>query len=137
MTKVESILQTLLGALSLNLPDVLITRSRTAAFGDEELPAVNIKPSTDESINYAQLISRNELIVDFNIHVVPKTNADTDIDAIVVNLHEAIIDNQELQELVSNIQYKTRQWSFEDADDTAVWLKMTYAFTYLKPANEL
>lgn len=137
MTKAESILQILLGALSLNLPGVLVTRGRTAAFGDEELPAVDIKPSIDEATNYAQSLSRNELMVDFNIHVVPKTNADTDIDAIVTNLHAAIMNNQDLQLLVSNVQYKTRQWSFDDADDSAVYLKMTYAFTYLKPANEL
>jgi hypothetical protein len=137
MTKSESILQAIQLLVSTALPTVTITRSRTARFGESELPAVNIMPGTDDAINHANQLNRHELTVTFEVYVKPQDLPDQAADPIIETIHQSLLNSSTLPLLVSHLQYKGRIWDFEDADNSALKLTITYAFTYINLANQL
>jgi len=137
MTKVESILQALQTIFTASLPTTLVERSRTSRFGESELPAINIKPGTDESINHAQGIRRHDFVVEFELHIEPQDVPDTAADLIIESMHTAMQQSEVLQGLVSHFEYKARQWQFADADGDALQLNVQYLFTYINLVNQL
>ena len=137
MTKAESILQTLFAEITTALPTFKVARSRTASIGEVEMPFINIKPVTDEALNYAQNITRQELIVEFEFYLVPQDLPDTAVDVHMQTLHQTIVNSAALQALVANVRYSGRQWQFQDADGNANKLTASYAFIYLNPNTSL
>ena len=137
MTKSESILQALFAEVTSALPTFKVVRSRTASIGEVEMPLINIKPVTDEALNYAQNLTRQELIVEFELYVIPQDLPDTVLDVHMQNLHQTIINSVALQALVANVRYSGRQWQFQDADGNANKLTASYAFIYLNPNTSL
>lgn len=137
MTKVESILQALLADVTSAMPTVKVARSRRASVGETELPFLNIKPNIDEATNYANALTRQELTVDFELYLAPQDVPDSAADAHVQTLHETLMGSAALPVLVANVQYKSRQWQFEDADGDAVKLTIVYLFIYLNAKNTI
>lgn len=137
MTKVEAILQALQALAIPALPVFKVVRSRTAKFGDSELPALNIKPAQDDGLNYANSLNRHEFTAELELFIQPVEAPDSAVDPYVDTLHKAIISDTQLLSLVSNTQYKSRQWQFDDGDGSALKLVITYAFTYLNLPNQL
>lgn len=137
MTKTESILQAIKLLVSTALPTVTITRSRTASFGESELPAINIMPGIDDATNHANQLNRHEFNITFDLHVTPQDVPDQAADPLVESIHQSLISSSTLPLLVSHMQYKGRIWDFEDADNSALKLTVTYVFTYINPASQL
>ena len=137
MTKVESILQALFTLATAELTGVKVVRSRTARFGESELPALNILPSQDDALNYANQLGRHEFNVELVFNLPPQDIPDQAVDPFVKTLHQSIINSAELNALVAHKQYKNRQWDFDDADGSVVKLTVVYAFTYINSSNQL
>ncbi len=137
MTRAESILVALEALAASALPTVKVVRSRTSRFGESELPALNIKPDIDQANSHANSLNKHEFNVGFDLHLVPQDVPDSAADPYVSTLHQAITDSSALIDLVSKVQYKSRQWQFDDGDDSAVKLTIIYAFTYINLNNQL
>lgn len=131
MTKAEAILQALKSELIAGLPAVAIKRSRTSKIGLSEVPLINFKPTTDEGLNYAQGLTKQELTVEFDLHIAPHDEPDSAADPFIESLHQVIVRSSTLADLVENIQYKNRQWQFEDGDGSATKLTISYGFLYI------
>jgi hypothetical protein len=137
MTKAEQILQLLFDICVTECPDANVFRSRSASFDDTELPAVNIKPSTDDGDNYGQGINRHAFSIQYDLHVKTQDIPDAAADSFVEKIHKAWMNSEALSLLIDNLQYRSRSWDFDDTDGGSVKVRVVYEITNLQPANEL
>lgn len=137
MTLTESIIQACVAALQAGNTGATVYRGRTSTFGASELPAINVKPETDDAQNYAQNLTRADFNLNFEIHATHGDAADQLADPIMEKLHQALLQNTILSTLCAHIQYKARRWEFEDGDGSATKLTATYVFIYMKTAKQI
>jgi len=136
MTQVESVIQHCRELATNGLPDVAVSRGRTASYEVDELPAINFKAKLDDGVSYANGLTRSEFLLDAEIFV-HGDEPDALADPIVEQLHGILTIGPQLGGRAAKIQYKSRAWDFDEGDGSSLKLTVTYQITFLASANKI
>lgn len=135
-TQVETILVAVANFLTASCVGTHVERSREVALEREDLPALIIKPKDESSELLANGLSRNELVIELQIHTRGEI-ADQLADPVAAAAHVALTSDPTLGGKCTRVHYESRSWEFADSDRTGGQLTMHYRITYLTPAGDI
>lgn len=133
----EQIVARMAAALVGTLPNALLVyRSREDAFARNELPAVVVKPSDEETQPLSELLE----VSYFHVHVEVIVRGDVWdqlADPVVVAAHGLLLNDVPLAALCSKLRRSSAKWEAHEADQTAGVLTQTYRMQYRTRTNQL
>jgi hypothetical protein len=125
-----------LAALNVASVAIPIYRSREDAFARNELPAVVLRPSDEETQALSEVLEMSTLNIHLEI-IVRGSPWDALADPIVSAAHQLLMDDAVLVALFLKMRRSGAKWEAQEADQTAGVLMQTYRITYVSQTNQL
>lgn len=138
MTKAETILVQLFTAIDTGNIGATCHRDRSEdePFGLDDLPAVNLKPLTDNADKLGSGLKRHLFDVTFDVHVAGSPS-DSAADVVIDKMHQSIMARQQLYDLIADIEYVSREWDNAMGDESRGKVSVKYQITYSNLAKQL
>jgi hypothetical protein len=137
-TKREQILSAVKSALVgvSGVADASVYRSRVAALGRGEYPAVVVEPISDQADN--PNVHRLEWLLTFQVAVMVRAdNPEPTGDASIGSIHSKIMGDATIQGLVSNLVPARVDFQFHDADKPLYIALMKFNASYQTDLNTI
>lgn len=129
MTAAEQILAHIYQALLTGNIGASAYRMRTESFDESELPAVNLRASTEGTRVLGSGLTANDLEIELEVHV-SGSPPDQQADAVISLAHAAITTYQPLLDMVADISYQGREWEADDGDEQRGKVTVRYTVVY-------
>lgn len=133
--KVASILKSNVGLVKRR-----VYTTRVHPLNDTNLPAISVYTGTETSqrMNFGVTDMIRELALEIDVYVRETSKFDDDVDAISVQVEEAMADNFTLDGLAKFVVLTSTQIQFDgDADQILGIAKLTYSVQYVTPINDV
>jgi len=133
--KVASILKSNVGLVQRR-----VYTTRVHPLNDTNLPAISVYTGTETSqrMNFGVTDMIRELALEIDVYVRETSKFDDDVDAISVQVEEAMADNFTLDGLAKFVVLTSTQIQFDgDADQILGVAKLTYSVQYVTPINDV
>jgi len=133
--KVASILKSNVGLVKRR-----VYTTRVHPLNDTNLPAISVYTGTETSqrMNFGVTDMIRELALEIDVYVRETSKFDDDVDAISVQVEEAMADNFTLDGLAKFVVLTSTQIQFDgDADQILGVAKLTYSVQYVTPINDV
>lgn len=133
--KVASILKSNVGLVKRR-----VYTTRVHPLNDTNLPAISVYTGTETSqrMNFGVTDMIRELALEIDVYVRETSKFDDDVDAIAVQVEEAMADNFTLDGLAKFVVLTSTQIQFDgDADQILGVAKLTYSVQYVTPINDV
>ena len=133
--KVASILRT-----NVSLVKKRVYTTRVHPLNEDNLPAISVYTGSElvQRLNAGVTDVSRDLTLDIDIYVRETRNFDDDVDAIAVQIEEALADNFTLAGLVKYSVLTSTEIRFDgEADQILGVAKMTYSIRYVTALNDV
>lgn len=133
--KVASILKSNVGLVKRR-----VYTTRVHPLNDTNLPAISVYTGTETSqrMNFGVTDMIRELALEIDVYVRETSKFDDDVDAISVQVEEAMADNFTLDGLAKFVVLTSTQIQFDgDADQILGVAKLTYSVEYVTPIDDV
>ena len=133
--KVASILKSNVGLVKRR-----VYTTRVHPLNDTNLPAISVYTGTETSqrMNFGVTDMIRELALEIDVYVRETSKFDDDVDAISVQVEEAMADNFTLDGLAKFVVLTSTQIQFDgDVDQILGVAKLTYSVQYVTPINDV
>lgn len=114
-----------------------VFRSRADKFTPDESPAINLVPDNEQP-NEDTIGKVNAMLhVEVQVYVRAASEADSVADAVIESVHSKIMADPQLGGLAFDISEDGTSWDFDEADRTALIVRMRYVVQYRHNRNNL